>query len=847
MLFEPKIRELKKQADDKWLRAMDLEANDYEGQEIEACFEAAFDLYQEIDSLLEKTTIEKALTASPTQSQNPDIIELYYVYKILATAYFDMGEYEKAASYFQDAYQLHQRYQNIFVDEVTAQELNAIQYNLALAEVLNFEEQQENGVTAHKVGQIADVFIKEIAQLHDNGKMGYHRSKTIDLLFRCKALYSGKKVEFTTDLEKQKIVWALSFVLTPEQINTFILAESSEYKSLDEFLKIIQSTLTNEQIKKIQAFSPPKSKVADKIENMISETQKFKQSDEYKKLKLYPYQEEAIAKFEDSLIKGKNKGYYTAATGTGKTRIFISQILATNSKTIILVPSIALANQTKDKLQEQLDELGIKKRVGVFADGEKSTGDIVIMTYNSLKAQLRRPPKKREIKIDQYPLVILDEAHLALTEKANEIVQELAQDKVVIGCTATEEYNTKRPRGSLKALKELFGEENCFFEYPIDKAIEEKSLSPIHICMVTTDTSLRWKRGAKKKKSRQNEISEKEAAEQINQDKINTVVAEIYANAVHPNTEERIFGKQAVSFCAGIDHAKAVAEKFNAVFKDNPYFKEKGLIPAAYISGELDGKQQKTILNDFNAGKILMLCGSDILVTGIDNPNISAAFNLRPTRSKVMALQRGGRTVRKSKDLPHKVALIFEFNWVVDGQVFLDEFLGSKHQLGEIPTLKEQNKKLQTLRREEVATHYENGARWELDWTGKVRAHSVGVLRKKNLEVKVPEQTYIPVTQTIAENEQAFGFNREPDFDVFQTGSLLDQLKDRTSLFEELGCTQGSSEGEYNVPPLTFSSVLARDQNQANEFEDLDWDLMVDMPDLGPEAFKNIEACFKNN
>ena len=54
MLFEPKIRELKKQADDKWLRAMDLEANDYEGQEIEAYFEAAFDLYQEIALRLQR-------------------------------------------------------------------------------------------------------------------------------------------------------------------------------------------------------------------------------------------------------------------------------------------------------------------------------------------------------------------------------------------------------------------------------------------------------------------------------------------------------------------------------------------------------------------------------------------------------------------------------------------------------------------------------------------------------------------------------------------------------------------------------------------------------------------------
>ncbi|MBS0287237.1 MAG: DEAD/DEAH box helicase family protein [Proteobacteria bacterium] len=752
MFLPANLLTLKSKADEKWLQGVDLESTDCDVEDIDACFDEAFETYQQVYETLEQATVKAVLATKEalTDDEQIEIINLYYVYKTLGTAYFDMGEYDTAYSLFKEAYSLHQRYRFSFekyAKEVNEKELHAIDYNSALAKLYALEEEDPKYVDKETLVEIAGVFTKELQICREDKKTGYRQTRILDNLLKCKKLACGQEMEFANEAHKQQVLWTIRYVLTGEQIRD-TLTSNTLLKSFDEFLQSVTPALSDEQRGRITSFTPPKSSVETKIAKMLDNLARFKQSAEYKKLKLHAFQEQAVTNFETHLKSGKNKGFYVAATGTGKTRIFISQILATNSKAIVLVPSIALAEQTRDKLQEQLDELGIKKKVGVFADKEKSTGDVIIMTYNSLKAQLKRPPRKRDFDLDQYPMVMFDEAHLALTEKADEIVKDLSQDKVVLGCTATDEYNTKRPKGALKSLKELFGASNCYFEYPIDKAIEEDSLSPIHICMVTTDLSLRWKRSRKeKKKGGQHEISEKEAAEQINKDKINTVVAEIYANCIHPNTGERIFGKQAVAFCAGVDHAKAVADKFNQIFEDNDYIKQKGLIPAAYISGEMSGEEQKRILDDYRAGKILMLCGSDILVTGIDNPNTCIEFNLRPTRSSVMALQRGGRTVRKSKDMPNKVALIFEFNWVVDGQVFLHDFLQGKHQLGKIPALTDETSKLQTLRREEVATLFENGARWELDWTGKVREHSVGVIRRQ-VEVKVPTQTFpVPFAQ----------------------------------------------------------------------------------------------------
>lgn len=740
MILSHELLTLKAKADELWIQGEELESQDFDVEEIDASFDRAFEVYQQVYELLMQADANTKLNNNPDQFE---IIQLYYVYKTLATAHFDMGEYELAYELYQNALETHQNYEPLFKKEVKENELDNLRFNYALSKLYALQEDEcltEEAVEKLKesVAQIARILISQLSKGRENKKTGYHQTRFINNLLECKALIAQKPMSMSEERQTLKLYWALQYVLTNEQILNYVTS-SLMPATFDEFLLLISPQLSEEQQAKIKAFTPPATEVSERINKMLCHIEEFDKQEEYAKLKLYPYQQEALQQFKTHLAKGNNKGFYVAATGTGKTRIFISKILATNSKTIILVPSISLAEQTKEKLQEQLDELNIKKKIGMFANGEKKNGDIVIMTYNALKAELRKPPRKRKIKMDDFPLVIFDEAHLALTEKGNEIVQELSRDKVVIGCTATDEYNTKRPKGALKSLKELFGETNGYFHYPLNKAIEQESLSPVHICMVTTDTSLRWKRGRKeKKKSGQHEITEKEAAEQINKAKINTVVAEIYANSVHPNTGERLFGKQAVAFCAGVEHAKAVADRFNELFKDNAYVRQNQLTPAAYISGEMSGDEQNKILKDYRAGKILLLCGSDILITGIDNPNICAAFNLRPTRSIVMALQRGGRTVRKSKDFPNKIALIFEFNWVVDGQVFLHDFLDGKHQLGKIPQVESEYNALQTLRREEVGIHFEEGARWELDWTGKVRAHSVGVARR-DFDIKVPE------------------------------------------------------------------------------------------------------------
>jgi len=63
----------------------------------------------------------------------------------------------------------------------------------------------------------------------------------------------------------------------------------------------------------------------------------------------------------------------------------------------------------------------------------------------------------------------------------------------------------------------------------------------------------------------------------------------------------------------------------------------------------------------FETGEIQVLCNSDILIEGFDEPAASVCLNLRPTLSAVVAEQRGGRVLRLDPQNSDKHATIVDF------------------------------------------------------------------------------------------------------------------------------------------------------------------------------------------
>jgi superfamily II DNA or RNA helicase len=116
-------------------------------------------------------------------------------------------------------------------------------------------------------------------------------------------------------------------------------------------------------------------------------------------LRLTPrsYQREAV----DAWLRAGARGVVVLPTGAGKTVVAFDAIAQLGVRTLVVVPTIELLRQWRAGVAEQLS-LPLES-VGVIGGGERLTGDITIITYDSA-AMPRRT-------LDRYGLLIFDEAH----------------------------------------------------------------------------------------------------------------------------------------------------------------------------------------------------------------------------------------------------------------------------------------------------------------------------------------------------------------------------------------------------------------------------------------------------
>ena len=105
-------------------------------------------------------------------------------------------------------------------------------------------------------------------------------------------------------------------------------------------------------------------------------------------------------------------------------------------------------------------------------------------------------------------------------------------------------------------------------------------------------------------------------------------------------------GKQAICYCASIEHSKNMAEQFNAAG-----------IKAAHIDGETPKQERNEIVSNFRAGIISILCNVDLISEGFDVPDCNTAILLRPTKSLTLYIQQSMRCMRYK---PGKTAVIID-------------------------------------------------------------------------------------------------------------------------------------------------------------------------------------------
>ncbi len=321
------------------------------------------------------------------------------------------------------------------------------------------------------------------------------------------------------------------------------------------------------------------------------------------------------------LEQGEREGYIKLPTGTGKTVIFSELIEAVGLRTLIVVPKKILVEQTNDILNQFTEDLDIGR---VYSEVKEHGSQITIITYQSLLRCLRRGI----IGPNDYDFIILDEVHRALSHHRMTVIREL-NSLVKIGFTATHVFSDKKRVSNL--LK------NEIHNMLIEEAVREGLLCPYSVIIVETDTDI-----SEVSVMFTGDYNPKKLERAINIQTRNLNAVKVYKSLFS--------GKKAIAYCQGIRHATDLVEEF-----------KRAGIPADMIHGKHNIGEQVGLKRMFETGKIKVLCNADILIEGFNDPSASVCLNLRPTLSRVVAEQRGGRVLRIDPNNPSKHAVIVEF------------------------------------------------------------------------------------------------------------------------------------------------------------------------------------------
>jgi DNA repair protein RadD len=320
---------------------------------------------------------------------------------------------------------------------------------------------------------------------------------------------------------------------------------------------------------------------------------------------LRDYQQDAVNLVKDSFLSGYNSTLLVLPTGGGKTIIFskiAQQAIKKGSRVLILVHRIELIRQTVDKLQKFGVPYGVINR--------KFTPNISApVQVGSVQTLVRRLEK-----VGTFDLIITDEAHHATAGNYKTITQFFA-GAIHLGVTAT----PIRTDGT--GLGRVF--ENMVVGCQISELIEKGYLTKPEVYAPEKKVDLSGVRIVR------GDFEQKEVENLMDKPKI-------IGNAVE-HYKKLCPGEPAVVFCASVNHAKHVADKFQtAGFR------------AYSVDGSMDDDTRKKILDGLGDGSVEVVTSCDLISEGTDIPEIVCAILLRPTQSTGLYLQQVGRALRVS-------------------------------------------------------------------------------------------------------------------------------------------------------------------------------------------------------
>ena len=305
-----------------------------------------------------------------------------------------------------------------------------------------------------------------------------------------------------------------------------------------------------------------------------------------------------------SYISERKHTVLAAPTGSGKTEMAIALakvILLQGQRTLFVTERLTLLSQAHGRF----DKYGMQ--VGLLGGGEdtyRASDDVHVATIQTLRNRIDDSQRMFPTKTLDYGLIIIDEVHIWHSGYDKLI----ASGCPVLGLSATP-HNER--------LGYHFDEMvTCS---SVADLIRMGFLAPARIFQPEAQIDTR---GVARSVGDFASAAMGRKAKVINGD----VIA---------NWKQWGEDRPTIVFACNIQHSKELCEQFNA---DG--------VPAAHLDHKTDPDDQATILGQFEAGDVRVLCSVIKLTAGFDAPWVSCVILARPTASESLHIQMLGRGLR---------------------------------------------------------------------------------------------------------------------------------------------------------------------------------------------------------
>lgn len=327
---------------------------------------------------------------------------------------------------------------------------------------------------------------------------------------------------------------------------------------------------------------------------------------------LRDYQQRAIEMLRESFGGGARAPLLVLPTGAGKTVIaaeIVRSAAARGSRVLFLAPRRELVRQASGKFHA----IGIEH--GVILAGsrelERLYERVQVASVDTLLSRLVRAPEHRRLPLPDFDLVIIDEAHLAPTEKRGELLALWPKAKLA-GLTATPARKDGRALGTL-----------------FDALVEPTT--PAELTDAGYLVRARYwsltKPDLARVQVRSGDYAPCDLERAMNRPKLVGDVVETWLEKAHD--------RRTIVFACSVAHSIALAERFQRLG-----------IAAEHVDGETDQRERKDVFERFDDGRLQVLVNCAIATFGVDVPAVSCIVLARPTKSVPLHLQMLGRGLR---------------------------------------------------------------------------------------------------------------------------------------------------------------------------------------------------------